>query len=200
MEGYSDTFPFSPMAIPNWLIRALCWTLAIVSVTVAAWYGPMLTAAGWHVFHPSGRVVYRGLHVMVPWPWVSDADGDSMKADPTAAPDGISLKEMAHTAVHREPAQTMFITVITPDPGVSAEEQTERWLESFRATHPGSEFEEKVPVAIPTEAKCLGAHRLPDSHGIVWTCISVKGGWVANFEGHTDQEPVFFRVVAALGH
>src|SRR5271154_3465658 len=110
------------MAIPRWLIRLLCWSTALIFVGVAAWYGPMVTAAGWRIVHPRGWVNYRGLHVRVPWPWISDVDTE--KDEPTASPEGISLKKMASTTIPHKPSQTIFITVISPDPEKSAEDQT----------------------------------------------------------------------------
>jgi hypothetical protein len=187
------------MAIPRWLIRLLCWSIALIFVAVAAWYGPMVTAAGWHVLHPRGWVNYRGLHVRVPWPWISDVDTE--KDEQTAAfPEGISLKKMASTTVRHAPAQSIFITVISPDPGVTAEQQTAAWVDAFRATHPGSHFDETTAAAIPAGSTCLSARKQGDDRDVVWTCISVRDGWVANFEGHASEVPVFFRVVAALKH
>jgi len=184
------------MTTPRWPIRALIWIAAAAVVAVAGWYAPTVTAAGWHVFHPRGWVTYRGLQVVVPWPWVSDVD--AVEADPTVSPEGISMKKTAYTMAHRQPAQTIFITVISPEPGLSPEQQVARWMESFRAAHPGREFDATPPVAIPPGASCLGAQRPGDDRDVVWTCISVSGGWVAGFEGHAREESTFFRIVADL--
>ncbi len=184
------------MPTPRWPIRALRWLAAVIVVAVAAWYGPTVTAAGWHVFHPSGWVDYRGLQVMVPWPWISDVD--AVEANPTVSPEGIALKKAAHTMARREPAQAIFITVISPEQGQSPEQQASSWLNSFRESHPGREFDDAPPVAIPAGARCLGARRPADDRDVVWTCISVSGGWVAGFEGHAREEPTFFRIVADL--
>jgi hypothetical protein len=187
------------MAIPKCLIRPLCWSVALVLVGVAGWYSPILGAAGWHLFHPRGRVNYHGLHVMVPWPWTADMQFDPETDAPgSAAPQGILLKNAPFTMAWHEPAQTIFLTVISSDSGVSAEQQTAGWMGSFRATHPGSEFDEKPSAAIPAGSTCLSARNPGDAQDVVWTCISVKGGWVADFEGRTSEEPVFFRVVENL--
>jgi len=184
------------MAIPRWLIRLLCWSVALIFTAVAAWYGPMVTAAGWRAVHPRGWVNYRGLRVLVPWPWISDMD--TVEGEQAVSPEGISLKRMASTTVRHKAAQSIFITVISPDPGLTAEQQMAGWMNAFRVTHPGSEFDETTPVAIPAGSKCLSARDPGGEQDVVWTCISVKGGWVANFEGRTSEEPVFFRVVENL--
>jgi hypothetical protein len=183
------------MTTPRWPIRALIWGVAAAAAAVAGWYGPTVTAATWHVFHPTGWVSYRGLRVKVPWPWVSDVD--AVEADPTVAPEGIAIKRTAYTMARRQSAQAIFITVISPEPDLSPEQQVASWMNNFRATHPGREFDETPPVAAPPGASCLGA-RPGDEHDIVWTCISVSGGWIAVFEGHARDEPTFFRIVADL--
>ena len=184
------------MTTPSWPIRALRVVVATAIVSLAMWYSPLIAAASWHVFHPGGWVYYRGLHVLVPWPWVSDAE--AIKVNATATPEGISLKRMARTMDRRVPMQSLFVTVISPDPGVSAGQQTEGWLRMFRETHPGATFEETTPAAIPAGASCLGASNPNDAHGVGWTCISVKDGWVADFEGQEADAGAFFKVVSNL--
>jgi len=163
---------------------------------VAGWYSPLITATIWHVFHPRGWVEYRGLHIRVPWPWI--ADTDLIGADPTVTPQGIALKKMPNEIVHRLPTQSLFVTVISPDPGLSAGQQTERWMDLFRASHPGAAFNPTPPMAIPRGASCLSARGYSQEGGIIWTCIFVEGGWVANFEGQDGDVPVFFQIVLEL--
>ncbi len=184
------------MKIPAWLIRALRWSLGLALAAVAGWYSPALTAAGWHVFHPHGWVEYRGLHIRVPWPWTAE-DTEAIDGDPTVTPLGIALRKMPYEMIRRLPRQSIFVTVISPDPGVSAEEQTKRWMEMFRESHPGARFG-TAAVAIPAGASCLSASNDSSPDDVVWTCISVSGGWVANFEGRKRGEPVFFQVVTDL--
>src|SRR5271170_3330746 len=118
------------MTLPRSPIRVMIWTMAAAVVAVAGWYGPTVTAATWHVFHPRGWVSYRGLQVKVPWPWVSDVD--AVEANPTVSPEGIAMKKMAYSMAHRQPAQAIFITVISPEPGLSPEQQVAGWMNSFR--------------------------------------------------------------------
>jgi len=160
----------------------------------------MLTAAGWRLFHPKGSVSYHGLHVIVPWPWTADSQFDSEleTAEDPATPQGLLLKRMPFAMARHEPAQTIFVTVISPDPGVTAEQQTTGWMSSFRATHTACQFDEMTPSSIPEGSKCLSARNHEDEQDVVWTCISVEHGWVANFGGHTSEEPVFFRIVENL--
>jgi hypothetical protein len=176
--------------------RVLHVTVGLLLVCVAGWYGPWLTATGWRVFHPGGWVDYRGLRVRVPWPWI--ADSDMSRDDSGATPLGLGLKKLPQTLNHRLPPQSVFVTVISADPGVTAEQQTSQWMAMFRETHPGAEFSGVTPTAIPSGASCLRAGYPSKPTDIVWTCISVSGGWVANLEGHGSDEPAFFEVVGGL--
>ena len=186
----------TPAKIPVWLAHTLLVVAAMCVVSVSGWYSPFLTAAGWHVFHPHGWVDYRGLHIRVPWPWTAE-DTEAIDADPTVTPLGVALKKMPYEMIRRLPRQSIFVTVISPDRGVSAEEQTKRWMEMFRASHPGARFE-AATGAIPAGASCLSASNDSSPEEVVWTCISVGGGWVANFEGQKGDEPVFFQVITDL--
>jgi hypothetical protein len=182
--------------IPGWLTRVLRVLAAFALAGVAGWFSPWITASIWHAFHPRGRVMYRGLEIRVPWPWT--ADTDLVGSEESVTPEGLALKKMPPTMDLRQPPQSVFVTVISPDPGVSAEEQTKRWMEVFRASHAGAKFEAATPVGIPAGASCLSADNPARAADIIWTCISVSDGWVANFEGHTRDEPVFFQVVGNL--
>jgi hypothetical protein len=71
-------------------------------------------------------------------------------------------------------------------------------MDMFRATHPGAAFNNRTPAAIPTGANCLSAASHWNQQGVVWTCISIKGGWVADFEGQSADVPVFFRMIGQL--
>ncbi len=184
------------MVIPRWQIRVFRVLLAAVFVVAAGWYSPLLVTAGWHLFHPRGWVNYRGLHVQVPWPWIADID--SLRADPTIAPQGVGLKKMGYTLAPAGAADAIFVTVMSPDPGVSVEQQTDSWMTGFRATHPGSNFDSRTPIAIPAGGSCLSARNHWNQRGVVWTCLSVTGGWEADYEGHEDGEPVFFGMLAKL--
>jgi hypothetical protein len=184
------------MTTPRLPIRALRVLGAFALAGVVGWYSPWVTASLWRVFHPQGRVEYRGLRVKVPWPWI--ADTDALRADPTLVAQGLALKKMPPTMTQRLPPQSLFVTVISPDPGVTADEQTEQWLNIFRGAHPQAEFRAGTPTAIPAGASCLSAVYLDKPTEAVWTCISVKQGWVANFEGQRRDEPVFLEVVGGL--
>ena len=184
------------MANPSWPIRALRLSLAAIFVAIAAWYSPFLAAVGWHLFHPRGSVEYRGLHVLVPWPWTVEAWSDD--GEPAAAPQGLSLKKTPPSMDRRLANQSIFVTVIAPEPGVSADQQRESWMDMFRATHPGAAFNNRTLAAIPTGANCLSAASHWNQQGVVWTCISIKGGWVADFEGQSADVPVFFRMIGQL--
>jgi hypothetical protein len=181
------------MTTVRWQIRVLEIAVATVFVGVAGWYSPLITAAGWHVFHPHGRIEYRGLRVLVPWPWTAESD-----PDPTVSPEGLGLKRMPFTMDRRLPVQAMFVTVISPDPGKTVAQQTDEWMEAFRATHPGAIFDNATLAPLPAGAHCLSAHSHWIPGQVVWTCISVEAGWVADFEGETSDAPSFFRIVTGL--
>jgi hypothetical protein len=182
--------------ISAWLIRPLVAVAVLGLVGVSGWYSPIVTASLWRVFHPQGRVQYRGLSVRAPWPWIADTETD--EDDEMATPQGLGLRRMPPTMIHRLPPQSIFVTVISPDPGITAEQQTSLWMKMFRQTHAGAKFAETPPVAIPDGASCLRADNPSNSRDVVWTCISVKGGWVANLEGRQSDEPVFFEVIGGL--
>jgi hypothetical protein len=198
------------MTDSGWPIRSLRVLVAAAIVAGAAWYSPWIEAAGWRVFHPGGRVSYRGLRVLVPWPWT--ANEEAVKAEAAVSPQGILLRRTPYTLQRRSLNQSIFVTVISADPGVSAARQQDGWLEMFRATHPGASFEGRTlasgGAASSPAASCLSA-RYPatsdgaspegaGAQGVVWTCISVENGWVANFEGRDGDADVFFRVVGSL--
>jgi hypothetical protein len=184
------------MVLSQWQIRLGSVMGASLLVAAAGWYSPLLSTAGWHVFHPRGWVNYRGLHVRVPWPWTADID--SVNSDPTLTPQGLSLKKNAYTLGRNVAADMIFVTVVSADPGVSASQQTEAWMTSFRATHPGSIFDSRSSVAAPAGATCLSARNHWSRPSVIWTCISVDAGWEADYEGWDGDEPVFFGIVRDL--
>jgi hypothetical protein len=209
VEGYGNTtlrdgLPltdfYRPMTIsgnaPRWLTRSLRVAVALALAGAASWYSPWCTATFWHLFHPRGWVEYRGLRVRVPWLWT--ADTEAAEADPTATPLGLSLKKRPPTMDSRLPPQSVFVTVISPDPGITAERQTQAWLAMFRQSHPGADFEAPSPSALPAGASCLGAEKRSKPDDVVWTCISVPGGWVADFEGRRQDAPIFFEIASEL--
>lgn len=185
-----------PMANAGWPIRALRVMVAAICVGIAAWYSPFLAAVGWHVFHPRGSVEYRGLHVLVPWPWTVETWTD--EGGPAASPQGISLKHTPPSMDRGLTNQSIFVTVLKSDAGVTPERQHDEWMEMFRATHPGATFDNRTPEAIPAGASCLSARSHWNQNGVVWTCISVQNGWVADFEGYERDVPVFFKIVGNL--
>jgi hypothetical protein len=187
------------MALPPWLIRALRIVVALACVVIAGWYSPELTAAGWRVFNPLGRVEYRGLRVRVPWRWTAQTNGD--KEDASVAPMGVSLRKAARHLGEKGPPETIFVTVISSDDGLTEDQQTDAWLAVFRMTHPGVQFENQPPAEVPQNVSCMGTRsedEPKDEPRVVWTCISVRNGWVANFEGRISNVPVFFWTVERL--
>src|SRR5450759_1030401 len=112
------------MTHPHWSIRALRVLLAAICVGIAGWYSPLLAAAGWHLFHPGGKVEYRGLHILVAWPWTVETWSDDREGD--GFPQGLSLKKTPFTMDRRLSNESVFVTVISLDPGVTAEQQEER--------------------------------------------------------------------------
>jgi hypothetical protein len=184
------------MTIPPLSTRVLRVFGALVLVCMVGWYSPFFTAGIWHVFHPTGWVRYRSLHVRVPWPWTADTEVSG--EDPSFAPQGLALKKTPFRVDRRTRSDTIFVTVISPDPGVSAEQQTLAWMETFRQTHSEQTVDNRTPEAIPGKANCALARGRRADEDMVWTCISVQGGWVANFEGNRADEPVFFEIVAHL--
>jgi hypothetical protein len=181
---------------PRWLTRTLLAIAVLGLAGVSGWFSPIVTASLWRVFHPRGWVDYRGLYVHVPWPWIADTEG--AQDEEMATPQGLGLRRMPQTMIHRLPPQSIFVTVISPDPGLTAEQQTDQWMKMFRQTHAGVGFAETTPVAIPEGASCLRAISQSTPRDVVWTCISVSGGWVANLEGRRSDESVFFEVIGGL--
>lgn len=184
------------MTTPPLSTRVLRVFGALVLVCLMGWYGPFFTAGIWHVFHPAGWVQYRGLHVRVPWPWTADVDFSG--EDPSLSPQGLALKKTPYAVNRRVLSQAIFVTEISPDPGITAEQQAGAWMDTFRKTHPADSFESRTLPAVPAEAICSAAREDQHAVDVVWTCISVEGGWVANFEGNRADEPVFFDIVAQL--
>ena len=182
------------MATPGWLRRALTTSGGFVCAAVAIWYSPMLTAASWRTFHPSGQLDYRGLHITVPWLWTSDFD--RIQDETTVSPQGVYLRRSRRN-LGQAGEEAMFVTVISPDPGVSADQQTRNWIEAFRTAHPGREFDAKTPLDLPSGTSCLSGFGNEEPR-VVCTCISLQDGWVANYEGGPADLQVFFRVVAKL--
>jgi hypothetical protein len=184
------------MANHGWPIRALRVIVAAVFVGIAAWYSPFLAALSWHLFHPRAQVDYRGLHVLVPWPWTVESWIDEGEA--AASPQGLSLKRTPPSMDRRLTNESIFVTVLSPESGVTPEGQHEAWLDVFRASHPGAAFDNRTPWAVPPGTSCLSARSHWNQNGVVWTCISVRNGWVADFEGYERDVPVFFKIVGNL--
>ena len=184
------------MATPARLIRCYRVALALLCAAIAGWYSPFLATVGWRVLHPRGSVEYRGLHILVPWGWASDFD--SLATDNSVVPEGISLRKAHRNLFERGSPQMIFVTVIAPEKGRSAEEQTREWLDDFRASHPGYSFAAAPPAELPHNVNCLSAQDNNQPDFAVWTCISVPNGWVVNYAGRAADVPVFFQVVAAL--
>jgi len=184
------------MASPPLQTRVLRVLLALVLVCVAGWYSPLAPAAIWRLFHPTGWVNYRGLRVRVPWPWIANTDATG--EDPSAVPQGMALKKTPFAVNHRSMTETIFVTVISQDPGITAEGQTEAWMETFRMTHPGDTFDTQTPKAIPAGASCTVARDDQKQNDAVWTCISIRGGWVANYEGCWAGASEFFDMLTHL--
>lgn len=181
--------------IPGWLVRSLLIAVGLTLVGVSGWYGPLVTASLWRVFHPRGRVVYRGLHVQVPWPWIADTEG--REEDATAVPEGLVLRKMPQTLFHRPAPQSIFVTVISGDPETTPKQQTDQWMTTFRESHQGFEFSGPAEK-LPTGRSCLRATLPTRPDRVVWTCISVNEGWVASLEGRRSEEPAFFEIVEGL--
>jgi len=196
VEGYCHDLSLLFMATPGWPIRALRVIAAALCVGIAAWYSPFLAAVSWHLFHPRARVDYRGLHVLVPWPWTVESSSD--EGGTAAAPQGLSLKKTPPSMDRRLTNQSIFVTVLSPEDGVTPEQQHETWLDIFRATHPGAAFDNRTPAAVPSGTSCLSARSHWNQNGVVWTCISVRNGWVADFEGDERDAGVFFKIIGGL--
>jgi hypothetical protein len=185
-----------PGRIPGWLARPLLIAVCFVAALVSGWYGPLVTASLWRVFNPGGRVRYHGLLIQVPWPWISDFE--EFNAEQTVSPQGFALRRMPRTLFHRLPPQSIFITVISAEPGKTPEQQTMEWLDAFREAHPGASFLTANQTETPAGASCLKAANPATPDDAIWTCISPHGGWVANLEGHPRDEETFFAIVSRL--
>ena len=167
----------------------------MVVVAGTTWYNPVVTAAGWRVFHPSGKILYQNLEIVVPWPWIADIE--QVNSESYAAPQGVQLKRHSGTLGRPGPVETIFIDTISPDPHTTSVAQIQKWISSFEGSHPGADFSGSQQVS---HAECIVAHPSISPPERVATCISVADGWVANFEGTQSQLRTFMQVVNSLKH
>lgn len=174
--------------------------LSIPLVLFAVYYSPALTSFGWHVLH--GRaIVYRGLHVQVPWGWT--ADMSLMKEDYPANPQGITLQKPPKTLnIESRGPELIYINVLLPDARSTPEQQAAEWKSLFRQSHSISEFDIAAPSDFPAGADCLeatpraGAGDVPASAALA--CISLRERWLANFAGSQANVPLFRQVIGNL--
>lgn len=169
-------------------------------IVLAVYYAPSLSALGWHVLH--GRSInYRGLHVSVPWGWTADLS--LIKEDFPANPQGITLQKPPKTLdIESRGPELIYINLLLPDARSTPQQQAEEWQSLFRQSHPGTEFNIASPQEFPGSANCLEATpRAAASdapQGAALACISIAGGWVANYAGSQRNVDLFRDVIGHL--
>jgi hypothetical protein len=195
-EGNAGPTPTRRIPRAGKLFALSCIPLACLAV----YYAPTLTSLGWHVVH-GGAVNYRGLHVEVPWGWTVDLS--LMKEDYPANPQGITLQKPPKTLnIESRGPELIYINLLLPDARSTPEQQAEEWKSLFRQSHPSAEFDVAAPSDLPAGTDCLeatprsGAADLPA--GAALACVSLQGGWVANYAGSQRDLPLFTRVIGKL--
>jgi hypothetical protein len=175
--------------------------LVLVPVVVlVVYYAPSLTALGWHVLH--GRSIdYRGLHVTVPWGWTADLS--LIKDDFPANPQGITLQKPPKTLnIESRGPELIYINLLLPDARSTPQQQAAEWESLFRQSHPKTQFDVSSPREFPESANCLqatpraGAGDAPQ--GAALACVSIAGGWVANYAGSQRNVDLFRDVIGRL--
>lgn len=174
--------------------------LCLPAVVLAVYYAPTLTSFGWHIIH--GKAVdYRGLHVEVPWGWTADLT--SVRDDFPANPQGITLQKPPRTLnIEARGPELIYINLLLPDARSSPQQQAEEWKNLFRESHPGSDFDLAAPASSPAGIDCLEATPKTKERGApsgaALACISLQGGWLANYAGSGANVPLFMRVIGGL--
>jgi hypothetical protein len=175
--------------------------LVLVPVVVlVVYYAPSLTALGWHVLH--GRSIdYRGLHVTVPWGWTADLS--LIKDDFPANPQGITLQKPPKTLnIESRGPELIYINLLLPDARSTPQQQAAEWESLFRQSHPKTQFDVSSPREFPESANCLQATpraRAGDApQGAALACVSIAGGWVANYAGSQRNVDLFRDVIGRL--
>jgi hypothetical protein len=188
--------------MPKKISRAgkICAVLCIPIVCLAVYYSPALTSLGWHVIH--GKAIdYRGLHVEVPWGWTADLS--LMREDFPANPQGITLQKPPKTLnIEARGPELIYINLLLPDGRSTPQQQAEEWKGLFRQSHPASDFDVAAPANFPAGIDCLeAAPRSAGSDaqtGAALACISLQGGWLADYAGSRGNVPLFLKVIAGL--
>ena len=169
-------------------------------IILAVYYSPTLTSLGWHILH--GKAIdYRGLRVEVPWGWTADLS--LMKEDYPANPQGITLEKPPKTLnIESRGPELIYINLLLPDARSTPQQQAAEWQSLFRQSHPGAQFDVAPPQGFPASANCLEATpraNAPDvPQGAALACISLTGGWLANYAGSQRNVPLFRNVIAQL--
>jgi hypothetical protein len=174
--------------------------LCIPLVILAVYYAPALTSLGWHLLH--GKAIdYRGLHVDVPWGWTADLS--LMKEDFPANPQGITLEKPPKTLnIESRGPELIYINLLLPDARSTPQQQAAEWQSLFRQSHPSDEFDIASPQDFPASANCLEATPRATAanapKGAALACISLTGGWVANYAGSQRNVLLFRDVIGRL--
>jgi hypothetical protein len=174
--------------------------LCIPLICLAVYYSPALTSLGWHIIH-GNAIDYRGLRVEVPWGWTADLA--LMKEDFPANPQGITLQKPPKTLnIEARGPELIYINLLLPDGRSTPPQQAAEWKGLFQQSHPGSEFNVAVPANFPQGIDCLEAiprSAIPDAPtGTALGCISLQGGWLADYAGSHSNVPVFLKVISGL--
>jgi hypothetical protein len=169
-------------------------------IGAAMYYSPTLTSLGWHVIH--GRTIeYRGLHVNVPIGWTVDLN--LMKEDYPANPQGVTLQKPPKTLnIESRGPELMYINLLLPDAQSTPQQQAAQWNDLFRQSHPAKDFNVEALGNLPAGIDCLQA--LPRANitgaeaGAALACVSLRGGWLANYAGARGNVASFLQVIQQL--
>jgi hypothetical protein len=196
MAGKLESTPHKAIPRKGKVFAALCVPVVILAI----YYAPTLTSFGWHILH--GKAIdYRGLHVEVPWGWTADLT--AVKDDFPANPQGITLQKPPKTlSIEARGPELIYINLLLPDARSSPQQQAAEWKSLFSESHSGSDFDVAAPASFPPGTDCLEA--TPKSKdrsaptGAALACISLQGGWLANYAGSRANVPLFMSVIGDL--
>jgi hypothetical protein len=179
--------------------RRSVWWLALLCTPIicaALYYTPWLVSLGWHATHGMS-VDYRGLRIRVPLGWtpVTIAAQDDFQANPQ----GITLEKQAESfSFEPRGPEMMYFNLLLPDPKTTPSQQVAEWQNLFRQAHPSSVFDLASPAGVPPDMACLQATPLNNRSAAALACVSVKGGWLAQYAGSQANVPLFLETAAAL--
>ncbi len=178
--------------------RSMWWLVLFCApvICVAVYYTPWLVSLGWHATHGMS-VDYRGLRVRVPLGWT--AVTTAAQDDFLENPQGVTIeKQPKSLSFESGGPEMMYFNLLLPDSKITPSQQIAEWQDLFRQAHPSSGFDLASPAGVPSDMDCLQATPLNSRAAAAIACISLKGGWLAQYAGSQAHVPLFLEIAAAL--